>query len=304
MRTDTVSIKFVIGSRKLFSVRRRLKTVSCGLEQLLAEVPPEFGTDDPGLDGYRVLSVSKTVRLDALRRFPQHVSGGLQLYRRYYIDMAGGFAAYLARFSSKTRSTFKRKRRKLEKLAGATLDVEEFRKPDEIERFFADAIPLSRRTYQARLLDAGLPESAASRAAAMDLAARDCVRAFLLRIKGRAIAYLYLPIENATLTYAFLGYDPDFAKYSAGAVLQLEALERLFAEERYRYFDFTEGEGAHKMLFGTDWVDGCSFFLLRANAANRLLLRSLDAFDGTVAMARNLAARSGALARARRVLRS
>lgn len=304
MSTDSVPVKFVIGSRRLFAVRRRLKTISCGLEQLLAEVPPAFGDDDSALDGYRVLSVSQAARRDALRRFPQHVSGGLQIYRRYYIDMTGGFDDYLARFSSKTRSTFKRKHRKLSKLAGTALDVEIFRKPDEIERFFADAIPLSRRTYQTRLLDAGLPESAAARAAAMEQAARDGVRAFLLRIQGRAIAYLYLPIERATLTYEFLGYDPDFAKYSPGTVLQLEALERLFAEKRYRYFDFTEGEGAHKMLFGTDWVDACSFFLLRANVANRCLLRSLDAFDGTVAMARNLAARSGALAQARRVLRS
>lgn len=304
MTTGTASINFVVGSRKLFAVRRRLRTVSCGLEQLISEAKPDFGDDDPALDGYRVLSVAEPVRIDVARHFPHHTAGGVQSYRRHYINMAGEFSDYMARFSAKTRSSLKRKRRKLVELADGVLDMEEFRTPSEVERFFAEAMPLSRRTYQSRLLDAGLPESDAARSAALELAAQDQLRAFLLRIKGNAIAYLYLPIKDATLIYAFLGYDPDFAQYSPGTVLQLQALERLFAEERYRYFDFTEGEGAHKALFGTDWVEACSFFLLRASFANRMLLASLDVFDGLVAKAKDLAARSGALARVRRVLRS
>lgn len=304
MSTDIASIKFVIGSRKLFEVRCRLKTVSCGLEQLIAATPPNFGADAPALDGYRVLSVPEDMCTNALRHFPHHVLGGVQRYRRHYIDMSGGFQDYMARFSGKTRSTFKRKRRKLEMLGDGNLDLEEFHTPNELNRFFAEAIPLSRKTYQARLLDAGLPEDDATRQAALELAEHDGLRAFLLRIKGQAIAYLYLPIEGMTLKYAFLGYDPEFAQYSPGTVLQLVALEQLFAEGRYRYFDFTEGEGAHKALFATDSVNACSFFLLRASLRNRLLLRSLDLFDGTVAGVKDFAARNGVLARVRRMLRS
>lgn len=304
MSTDLASIRFVVGSRKLFEVQRRLRTVSCKLEQLIAEGSPDFGDDDPSLDGYRVLSVSGAAQAEACRNFPRHALGGLHCYRRHYINMAGTFSDYFARFSSKTRSSFNRKRRKLADLDGGVLDMEAFRRPAEFERFFAEAIPLSQRTYQARLLDAGLPESQAARDAALALAAQDQLRAFLLRVKGHAIAYLYLPVEGATLKYAFLGHDPDFAQYSPGTVLHLQALEQLYAEERYRYFDFTEGEGAHKAMFGTDWVEACSFFLLRANLANRTLLRSLDAFDGLVANAKNVAARSGTLAGVRRALRS
>lgn len=304
MISDGVSIKFVIGSRQLFVVRRQLRTVSCGLESLIAGTSPDFGVEDAGLEGYRVLSVSESARDDMLRAFPHHVVGGLRRYRRHYINMAGTFADYFARFSGKTRSTLNRKRRKLAERSGGKLDLEEFRQPAEIDRFFADAIPLSRRTYQARLLDAGLPEGDAARKAALELSARDGLRAFLLRIDGHAIAYLYLPLEGATLRYAFLGYDPDYVQYSPGTVLQLEALERLFAEQRYRYFDFTEGEGAHKALFGTDSVAACDFFLLRARLSNRLLLRSLDLFNGTVANLKNVAAHIGVLAHARRVLRS
>ena len=304
MSSDTTSIKFVAGSRKLFEVQRRVQTVACDLEQLISGIPPDFGDDTCALDGYRVLSLPESARADVLRRFPRHTWGGLQHYRRHYIDMAGCFADYLTHFSGKTRSTLTRKRRKLEQLSGGTLDVEEFRGRSGIERFFAEAIPVSRLTYQTRLLDAGLPEDETAYRTALGLASQDRLRAFLLRVGGHAIAYLYLPVEGATLMYSHLGYDPGFAKYSPGTVLQLEALERLFAEERYRYFDFTEGEGAHKAMFGTDWVEACSFFLLRASWPNRLLLGSLDAFDWMVAKAKHLAARTGILARARRILRS
>lgn len=304
MSNDIASIKFVVGSRKLFEVRRRVRTVTCDLEQLIAGIPPDLGGDASEIDGYRLLSVSESVREDILDRFPRYTLGGLQRYRRHYIDMDGCFTDYLARFSSKTRSTFNRKRRKLTELSCGPLDVEEFRGRPEIERFFAEAIPLSRLTYQTRLLDAGLPEDDGARRAALELASEDRLRAFLLRVRGRAIAYLYLPIEGTTLIYSHLGYDPDFAKNSPGTVLQLEALERLFAEERYRYFDFTEGDGAHKAMFGTDWVEACSFFLMRASWQNRLLLGSLDAFDGAVAKTKYFASRNGVLARIRRILRS
>lgn len=304
MNMDVASIRFVVGSRKVFEVRRRVRTVTCSLEQMISESRPDFGDDVAALDGYRVLSVPESVRADVIASFPDYALGGLQRYRRHYIDMTGGFATYLEHFSSKTRSTFNRKRRKLMELSGGEFDVEEFRGRPEIERFFGEAVPLSRLTYQTRLLDAGLPEDGETYAAALELASQDNLRAFLLRVRGRAIAYLYLPIEGKTIVYAHLGYDPDFSKNSPGTVLQMEALERLFAEDRYRYFDFTEGEGAHKAMFGTDWVEACSFFLLRANWRNRLLLGSLDAFDELVGKAKRLAAGSGVLAHARRILRT
>ncbi|MFN7159583.1 MAG: GNAT family N-acetyltransferase, partial [Erythrobacter cryptus] len=87
-------------------------------------------------------------------------------------------------------------------------------------------------------------------------------------------------------------------------VLQIEALERLFGEARYRWFDFTEGEGPHKAMFGTHSAACTSLVLLRPTLANRALLASRGAFDAGVAQAKALAARSGALARIRAGLRA
>ena len=275
-----------------------MPTLHCQAAQPLAWPAPA-----PGPDGLRILS-APTERLAAIAaRYPGFVAGGRQDYRRHYIDMDGSFEDYLARFSGKTRSTLRRKAKKLAEECGG-YDITEHRSPAEIEAFLAAALPLSARTYQARLLDAGLPDSPEARRAMLEAAEDNRMRAFLLHAGGAPIAYLSLPVVSATLVYAHLGYDPDHARLSPGTVLQMEALERLFAEGRYRWFDFTEGDGAHKAMFGTGSAACSSLVLLRPTLANRALLASRGAFDAGVAQAKALAERSGALARIRAGLRA
>lgn len=126
--------------------------------------------------------------------------------------MAGGFAAYMARFSGKTRSTLRRKAKKLAEETGG-FTVTEHRTQAEIEAFLAAALPLSARTYRARLLDAGLPDSPQARRSMLEAAEGDRMRGFLLHAAGQAIAYLSLPVvgpkKGGTLVYAHLGYDPS-----------------------------------------------------------------------------------------------
>lgn len=303
IETGSYRVAFTVGSRQLASFERRVVTMAFSLEQVLAArivPPPPIGS----ADGLRVLSVPSG-RIDAIRaHFPGFILGAEQVFERSYIDMTGGFEAYMNGFSGKTRSTLRRKRRKLEQAGGGgELDVRLYRTPDEMEEFLARAGALSRRTYQARLLDAGLPEDGASRNAMKERAAEGMVRAFLLFLKGEPIAYLYLPVEGETLVYAHLGYDPAHAALSPGTVLQMAALEALFAEERFRYFDFTEGQGPHKALFGTHGVACASFLLLRPSIANRALLASVRGFDRAVAKIRRIAERAGVEPAVRKLLR-
>lgn len=296
------AIDFTLGSRRLASVPRRVSTWSFTLEDVLAGSLPEAPVAGP--DGVRVLSAPTARLAEVAGRYPGCIAGARQDYRRHYIAMDGSFADYMARFSGKTRSTLRRKARKLaEEAPGGGYAVTEHRTPAEIEAFFTAALPLSARTYQARLLDAGLPDTPDARRTMLEAAEADRMRAFLLHAGGQAVAYLSLPVQGETLVYAHLGYDPDWAWASVGTVLQMEALERLFAEGRYRWFDFTEGEGAHKAMFGTHYVECSSLILLEPTLANRTLLGARAGFDAGVAGAKALAARSGALGRIRALLR-
>jgi CelD/BcsL family acetyltransferase involved in cellulose biosynthesis len=299
------AIDFTLGSRRLLSVPRLLSTWAFSLDDVLGGALPP--APDCGRDGVRVLSAPTDRLSEVSARFPGFIAGGRQDYSRHYIDMAGGFEAYMARFSGKTRSTLRRKARKLTDEAGG-YTVSEHRSPAEIEAFLAAALPLSARTYQARLLDAGLPGDAAARRAMLEAAEADRMRAFLLHAGGAPVAYLSLPVvgpeTGGTLVYAHLGYDPDWAPLSVGTVLQMDALERLFAEQRYRRFDFTEGEGAHKAMFGTHSAACTSLVLLEPTLANRTLLGARAGFDAGISGAKALAAKSGALGRLRTLLRA
>ncbi len=297
------SIDFTIGSRRLLAFDRDLASWTFSLEDILAE---DRDLDPPasGPDGLRVLSAPQSAVEAITSRFPDHVIGGRQDYQRHYIDMAGSYDDYLARFSGKTRSTLRRKQRKLIKQLSDGYAISEHRTPAEIETFLDAALPLSAKTYQARLLDAGLPSTDEARAEMLEAAERDAMRCFLLHGETGPIAYLSLPVIGETLVYAHLGYDPDWSRLSPGTVLQMEALDRLFAEQLYRYFDFTEGEGSHKAMFGTDSVACSSFVLLEPTLANRALLSARSGFDDVVALSKGLAERSGALSKMRGLLRS
>jgi CelD/BcsL family acetyltransferase involved in cellulose biosynthesis len=307
---EVVTIDFTLGSRRLLAVPRRLADWGFSLEDVLAAgdaaalpiVPVAIGPD-----GIRLLSAPLAALPAILAQFPDLIAGARQDYRRHYIDMSLGFDGYLQRFSGKTRSTLRRKAKKLGEEAGG-YSISEHRTPLEIEAFLDLALPLSARTYQARLLDAGLPESPAARRAMLEAAEADRMRCFLLHARGEAIAYLSLPVvgtdQGGTLVYAHLGYDPAWSRLSPGTVLQMDALERLFAERRYRWFDFTEGEGAHKELFGTNNVQCTSLMLLRRTLANRALLSARSGFDAAISEGKALAMRSGALGPIRNLLRA
>lgn len=201
-------------------------------------------------------------------------------FRRHYIDLGGSMDDYLATFSGKTRNTLRRKVRKFAELGGGEIDWRSYATPDEMAEFYRLAREISAKTYQERLLDAGLPETEAFRADMMARAAGGLARGHLLFLEGKPVSYLYLPVEGDRLIYAYLGYDPEHARLSPGTVLQWLVVEALYDERRFRYFDFTEGQGAHKELFGTNSLFCGNVYFLRDNLANRLTVAAHRGLSG------------------------
>jgi len=303
MQPVATQVRFLLGDRPILAARRMLVPIGYGLDAILRNAPLPAAPLPSDADGYRLQSVpvARIAQLDL--DFAGLVASQPQLYARHYIDMAPGHDGYMAQFSSKTRATLKRKMRKLADAGGGELDIRSYHRPDQLDAFFAAALPLSQQTYQARLLDAGLPGGDGFRAEAHRLARADNLRAYVLFLQGRAAAYLYLPVADDVLIYAYLGYDQACAQLSPGTVLQMHALEQLFAEQRFRYFDFTEGDGAHKALFGTHQVQCATLFLLKPTLTNRALLAGQQRFNAAVEGTGAWLDRIGAKARIRKLLR-
>lgn len=274
-------LRFTIGARTLFTVRRRLVRIGHELEDALADAPLRLPPLDG--DGYLVTSLPERHQAAIKAALPGAILFVRQRYSRRYADLSGDFDGYFAGLSSNARSALKRKARKLAETA--RVEVRGYRTAEEIAAFHARALPLSRRTYQDRLLGAGLP---ADPAEMLRRAAEDRARAWLLFAEDLPIAYLYTPAEGDTLIYAYLGYDPAWAQHSPGAVLQFEAMKAIFAERRFARFDFTEGDGQHKRQFSTGAVDCVDLLLLRPSLSNHALVAGLKAFDRAVALAKRM----------------
>lgn len=206
----------------------------------------------------------------------------VQRFPRFLTEFEGDFDGLLAGVSSKRRSTLKRKVRRFAKESGGDICWREYRGVEELAEFFALALPLAEKTYQSRLFDGALPETDEFLQSATLAAESDLVRAYLLFLDDKPAAYLYAPLEEDTLIYAYLGYDPSLSQLSPGTVLQYLVHERLFEQSEIRRFDFTAGDGAHKQLFSNRRYECCDVLAVPDRVRWRLILAVHSCWDALV----------------------
>ncbi|OYY89346.1 MAG: GNAT family N-acetyltransferase [Sphingomonas sp. 28-66-16] len=303
MTAVPLPLRFQVGARTLMAIQRQLVRVPLSLDDAMEGRLPVLPPLDRAAHGYAITSLPAD-RRDAMA----YAGGGMiafvrQHYTRHYVDLSIGFDAYLAGLSGNTRSSIRRKARKLAEVSGGSLDIRRFRTPDEIAAFHDVARRISLRTYQERLLGGGLPDDEAFLRSMATQAAADSVRAWLLYVAGEPAAYLYCPINGGVVRYDHVGHDPAFNDLSPGGVLQMEAMRDLFAEERLRRFDFTEGDGQHKRQFATGGIGCIDLLLLRASLANRVTTMALGGFDRTMALGKHATEQLGLQAVARKIRR-
>ena len=265
-------LKFLLGEVPLGSVSFPSLILDVHFTALVGG-PPEpalpFDRFPPRIAVLKVPSYPVPERLPRLSLLPGAIRYVPSQYQRHYVDLGGTFDAYLGKFSSKSRSTLRRKVRKFAEASGGEIRWREFRRPEEMENFHRLAREVSCRTYQERLLKSGLPELDRFQ---RELAACPSARGYLLFYGDRSIAYMFCPERNGNLLYQYVGYDPDFQQWSPGTVLLYLAIESLFTEGRYRTFDFTEGEGPHKEFFANNSMLCADIYYFRRGPLHLLLL--------------------------------
>lgn len=273
----SVAFKFQLSDWTLFSVTLPMQVRVEGLAS--AGAPVERPDPPPvlagiGSQGYCIRNLPIAEELPVLSVVGNYLCYVPLQYPHCYIDLTWSFDQYIGKFSSKSRSTIQRKIRKFKEHCGGELRWKTYSAPEELPEYFELARSVSRLTYQERLLDAGLPDTDAFARQSAELAAQGHLRAYILFDGGRPVSYLYCPIEDGALIYAYLGYDPEYQGLSVGTILQWLALEQIFAEGKFRYFDFTEGLSSHKQLFATHQRLCANVFFVKRTLANALLLRA------------------------------
>lgn len=271
----TVPFKFQLGDWTAFSIPLLLQVRT---QKLVDESGPDDAAPVDMLEGnsqgFLIRGLPVPEALPAMSEMGGYIRYVPHHYQHCYIDLGMSFESYQQKFSSKTRSTIRKKVRKYAEHCGGDITWKAYKTPEEMREFFRLARSVSRLTYQERLLDAGIPDSEDFISEAMRLASEQRVRAYLLFDGERPVSYLYCPVKDDILIYAYLGYDPDYQQMSVGTVLQWLAIEQLFGENRFRYFDFTEGESDHKRLFATNQRQCANVFLIKRGLRNAAIMRA------------------------------
>ena len=227
-------------------------------------------------------------------------------FPRYHAEATGSFEEYLgAAFSSKSRATLRRKVKKLTGRGGGGVDLREYRTPDEVGLWHRLARKVSEKTYQERLLKRGLPDDPDYVGSVREMASRDRFRGYLLFYSGEPIAFLACPITGGgAMIYDHVGHDPDHEKLSPGTVLLYSVLERAFADESIRMFDFTEGEGEHKQRFATHETACADIFFFAPSARNVITVAVHAGIERATRLSAAALERAGAKERIKRFLRT
>jgi hypothetical protein len=225
-----------------------------------------------GSEGYSIRNLPVTGELPSLSKVGHYLCYIPLQYDHCYIDLRWSFEQYVSKFSSKTRSTIQRKIRRYKEHCGGKIPWKNYSHPDEIPDFFRLASQVSKLTYQEKVLDVGLPDSEDFKQKAISLAKEDRLRAFILFDGDRPVSYLYCPEQNGSLIYAYLGYDPEYLNMSVGTVLQWLAIEQIFREQKFRYFDFTEGQSSHKQLFASHQRRCANVFFIKKTLVNSIVI--------------------------------
>lgn len=165
----------------------------------------------------------RRVRMEAIGRSP-------------YVPVAGDFADYERRLSSKRRGNLRRARRRLE--AGGELSLEVADGRANLDRLLDEALIVEASSWK------GVRGSAINsrpdterfyRRIARWAAERGTLRLAFLRLEGRALAF-DLSFEERGVHYLVkTGYDPDYRSYSPGILLRHEMIARAFAGGLRRY---------------------------------------------------------------------
>lgn len=168
------------------------------------------------------------------------------LQERLKIEFPANPADYWAKFSSKTRNTFKRKQKKI-----GTTRLERVTHPDQVAEFLATAHAISRRTWQSEKLGLRIHNNHAELRLFTVLAMHGWLRSYLLFVDGQPAAFLIGTQHLGLFSYEEVGYDRDLADRSPGQVLLLQVLDDLCRHDPPRVFDFGGGAADYKQLFAT-----------------------------------------------------
>jgi CelD/BcsL family acetyltransferase involved in cellulose biosynthesis len=145
----------------------------------------------------------------------------------WYLNLPASFDEFFRGRSTKTRQNVERNARMLEKDFPGGVRFQSVRSERDVEDFARKADEVSQKTYQ-RALGVGFVNDLETREMLRAAAQKAALRACLLYVDNRPVAFACGIVCNKTLYADFTGYDPRFKNYSPGLQTQMRLIEESF----------------------------------------------------------------------------
>jgi CelD/BcsL family acetyltransferase involved in cellulose biosynthesis len=162
---------------------------------------------------------------------------------------------FLAARSYKTRRNLRYYDRRLTSQLGDRLTLRTFDDPADLDRLFADTLVVSEKTYQ-HALGASFVDSPVQRAV-FELGLRSgWLRAYVLYVDDRPIAFWHGSAYRGVLGPGMTGYDPAFHEVRAGSYVLVRRIEDACADPEISLLDWGFGDAEYKRsLSDRSWFE-------------------------------------------------
>jgi hypothetical protein len=171
-----------------------------------------------------------------------------------YVTLPASFDEFLLGLSGRRRREFRRHARILARDFPGRVRFESVRSERDVEDFACKADEISQKTYK-HGLGVGFVNDLEMREMLRAAAQKAALRASLLYIGDRPIAFAAGILSNKTLYATSTGYDPGFNKYRPGLQCMMHFIEESFEPNSgLSRFDAGCGDSSYKRtLFGSSW---------------------------------------------------
>jgi CelD/BcsL family acetyltransferase involved in cellulose biosynthesis len=201
-----------------------------------------------------------------------------RLYAHRSAKIQASFDAYLEQLGSRSRADLRANRRRFMVGVGTAHRTRCFRTRGDVAEFVAHASEVSRKTYQYRLLSAGLRDQEALERCYGITAGLGWFRSYVLYVDDKPIAFQVGHIYAGRYYAQEIGYDPVWAPHHVGIFLHTEIIADLAAlNGGVTEFDFGNGDNLHKQRLSTDSAREGYFYLIRADFSGSVLAHSMVA---------------------------
>ncbi len=305
-RYQDYTIRFRVGDLYLFGVKRKAQVRQTHFTRETGTVDSLRLPEARGGEIYYVPSFPASPELPELSSVGRLLRYCLRRYVRHYISIEGDFTGYLARFSSKSRKTLKRKAVLWSERNGGESGVRLFDRPEQMEEYARHCRQISARTYQELVSGDGFPQDGQFVEELRQMAAERRILGYVLFAGDRPAAYAYCFVPAGApevLQYDTVGYDPDDKQWSPGTVLLFHILADLYKRQTPMIFDFGIGDHAYKRFFATHSLWTADLLYLPAGWRNRLLVWGHYGLRKVTAVMRKAADALGLSERVRRLVR-